>query len=608
MTKSPSNDDLNISFLLEIYDRFIEKNDFQNALSVARKLITIRGQAQDWLIQGTCQTLLGYFEEAMESFAKTINIDPENSVAWSNLGGLLNSIGDDEKALMCFYQAIELEPNNIDVLTNIGTSLSNLGKHEKALEILDNIIQQDTNFVVAWTNRGLALGNLKRYEEALFSFNQALLLEPNDEVALVSRGLVLLCLEHYEEALAAYDLVLQFNPNDADSWLGRGTALANTFHYEEGLKSIEKSIELDEHNSKAWFVRGILFSELECYTKALNSFNQSIELGNRDFAVLINRAKALLALNNWQEGAEALDTALNSLSDIEYFDERKITSKIVCNLLNQTNDRATWQSQIQTLIEIYDKHLLSHLLRKGLIESVSRLVSSIFRVKKVRAWRDIWQEQTGNRPEFQTPLRLLNTAVDYREMGASPFLYLELSKEEENLFKTLLGVEEIPNQLNESELIVNAANVALTGYKLLGRGVVCFFGEKPEYITCREDMPDELLALVDEYAPEQEFLVIPSNHQSVMDILFAEIEMDLTKSVSDEEYRQELEKVLIQLEQQGLNIETINRLRQITLAYRNMNINVKGYSPETLAIVQKCLEEAFNGNLKPLIDFCNLFQ
>ena len=354
--------------------------------------------------------------------------------------------------------------------------------------------------MMAWTNRGLALGNLKRYEEALSSFDQALLLEPNYEVALYGRGFVLLRLERYEEALAAYNLVLKFNPNDADSWLERGIALTNTFQYEEAFESIYRAIKLDENNPDAWFVQGIVLSELKCYAKALNSFNKSLELGKQDFPVLINRAKALPALNNWQDGAEALDNALNSLSNIEEFDEKMITSKIVFNLLSLTSDLTLWESQVSTLFEIYEKHSLSHLLGKAVTESVARLVSTIFRVEKVRAWRDIWQKRASNHPQFQTPLRLLNTAVDYRELGASPFLYLELSPEEEALFKSFLGVEEIPNQLNESQLILDAGNVALTGYKLLGRGVVCFFGEKPEYISRKEFIPDELLEVVDHHS------------------------------------------------------------------------------------------------------------
>jgi hypothetical protein len=123
-------------------------------------------------------------------------------------------------------------------------------------------------------------------------------------------------------------------------------------------------------------------------------------------------------------------------------------------------------------------------------------------------------------------------------------------------------------------------------------------------------MPDELLALVDEYLPHQQFLVIPSNHQSVMLISFAEIGMDVAKPISDEEYRQELEQVLLQLGKEGLDMEKINSLRQLILASRNGNIdtNLVGYPPQMLIIVQKFLEEALAGSFKSLVDFYNSWQ
>ena len=123
-------------------------------------------------------------------------------------------------------------------------------------------------------------------------------------------------------------------------------------------------------------------------------------------------------------------------------------------------------------------------------------------------------------------------------------------------------------------------------------------------------MPDKLLALVDDYLPDQEFIVILPDSRSVLPITFAEIGIDLNKSISDEEYRQELEKVLFKLEQQGLDTQTINKLRKETLARRGQNTRevLAAYPPEMLAILQKCLEEEVHGNLKPFIDFCNLFN
>jgi tetratricopeptide (TPR) repeat protein len=604
---SVQNNDEKILALENAYKKFALENDFQNALSVAEELIEIRGQAQDWLNQGFCQITLGLFEEAFKSYTRTLDIDSDNYVAWTNIGALFNSVRKYDTALECLYIAIQLQPEDLDILTNIGISLNNSGRNERALEVLDRLIKLDPNIIEAWSNRGSALYHLERYEEALFSYEKALQLEPSNEETLINRSFLLSSLQRHDEALASYDLALKYHSNSSESWLGRGTVLINIFRFDEALQSIDKSIEINKYNSKAWFAKGFVLNELECYEKALDSLDSSIELGNQNFSVFINRAKALLALNNWDEGCKALDVALKCFSNAEEFDLR-ITNQIVINLLHRTEDLNLWQSRIKKLLEICDKHSISYVLAEGLIESISRLVSLVYQEQKVKIWRDIWQFLTNNRPEFQTALRLLDTAVKYRETKGNPIIYLGLSREEESIFKSLLGVEDITDRLRESELIFDASYVAQSGYKFLGRGVVCFFGEKPEYIAWNKNMPDTLLALVEDYSPTEEFLVITSNHINVMLIEFADLRHS-EKSITEEEYEKELEKLLAQLNQQGIDTKTIDEIRQMILANRRegTEIDLSNYPPEILTIAQSLSAEILRGNLQ-LIDFYNFFH
>jgi tetratricopeptide (TPR) repeat protein len=519
---SNSNELKNISSMIESYDKFVKKNDYINALLIAKELVIIRGQIEDWMAQAKCESLLGYFRDAIKSYSQIVHIDDKNSVAWTKLGGLLSIIAMYDEALNCLGRALILVPDSLEVHINIATVLTNIGRHEESLEILDRIIQTKPVFAIVWLNRGLVLKNLGRYDEALLSYEQVLLIEPNHEKALLNKGLVLSSLKRSKEALTSYNLALELNSSNSLSWLGRGLALTSTCNYQEALSSFNKSIEHDDSNSDAWLARGVTLCKLEYYSEALTSFDKSIKIGNKSCDVLIYRAVALLALRNFKDGSRALNLALESLSSVDKFD-RQITVKIICNLFYSLNDKSEWRYPIQTLINIYDKHSISYQLNYGLTASISKLVSSVFSVAKVKDWRDIWLEIVINHPELQIPLNMLNTAVDYRETKGSPLIYLGLSKKEVNLFKSLLGVEKSPNPLNESKLLFNAGLIALSGYKFLGRGFVCFFGEKSKYFPRKENMPDELLVFIDEYLPDQEFIVIPPNHESTILLEFDEI-------------------------------------------------------------------------------------
>jgi hypothetical protein len=62
--------------------------------------------------------------------------------------------------------------------------------------------------------------------------------------------------------------------------------------------------------------------------------------------------------------------------------------------------------------------------------------------KAAQTWLEVWQELTGDRTQFQLPLRLLNTAVRYRETKGDKRVLLQLPIEERNLLKPLLGIDQ----------------------------------------------------------------------------------------------------------------------------------------------------------------------
>ncbi len=587
----------NILTLTEIYEKLAKKKDYKSALPIARKLVETRGHTKDWMAQAKCESLLGYFPEAIKSYSAIVNNDDRNSVAWTKLGGLLSILAKYDEALGCLSCASKLEPGSFETHINIATVLTNIGRHEESLDIIDQIIQIKPDFAMVWLHRGLVLKTLSRYHDALFSFEQALLIEPNHENTLLNKGLVLSSLKRNKEALTNYNLALKLNSSNSLSWLAKGLALRATSNYQEALLSFNKSIELNSINSDAWLAKGVVLCELEYYSEALTCFEKVTKTGNKNHDKLIYSAVALLALRNWKDRFKVLNLAFESLSSIKELD-RQITIKIVCNLFCSLSNQSEWRSPIQALIDVYDKFCLSHHLNSGLTKSISKLVSSIFSLEKVKGWRDIWQENTINRPEFQALPGLLDIAVDYREKKGSPLIYLEYSNEKVNLFKSLLGVEKSLKPLNKSKLLFNAGLIALSGYKLLGRGFVYFFGEKPKYVPRKENMPDEFLILIEDYLPDKEFLVIPSNHESTLLLEFDEIGIEVSLPLSENEYEKELEKRISLLVQNRFNKDETNELRQMIFALRAKTLNLINGQPENSSILQDLLEEVFFENLE----------
>lgn len=61
---------------------------------------------------------MGLWNEAIMRWERIIEIDPQNSKAYNNLGVAYEAKGDFDKAMSAYKKAMELEPNNKVYLNN----------------------------------------------------------------------------------------------------------------------------------------------------------------------------------------------------------------------------------------------------------------------------------------------------------------------------------------------------------------------------------------------------------------------------------------------------------------------------------------------------------
>jgi tetratricopeptide (TPR) repeat protein len=102
------------------------------------------------------------YSEAIKWYDKSIELDPNNVIAWYNKGSVLDSLGKHEEAIEHYDKAIEINPNYADVWNNKGLALYHLGKYKEAIKYYDKAIEIDPNMKLTQENRDLAykqLGN-----------------------------------------------------------------------------------------------------------------------------------------------------------------------------------------------------------------------------------------------------------------------------------------------------------------------------------------------------------------------------------------------------------------------------------------------------------------
>ncbi|MCG5056500.1 MAG: tetratricopeptide repeat protein [Limnoraphis sp. WC205] len=467
------------NLLAEKYDKDFRKyfgdGDFESALNSAQELINIRGHVEDWIAQSICLVKLGQQDKALQSINKAIEIETNSEEIWLIKGLIfLNFINSCEDAMHSFDRAVEINKDNFMVWYYRGLALTKINSFQDALISFNRAIRLNREISEAWKYRGLALTELERYEEALASFNKAIELDDQDVSLWQIRGQVQYELEQYEEALASFNKAIELDDQDVLLWQGQGQVQYELEQYEEALASFNKAIELDFEDIKlwanrsrvlyklgdyeetlvcfknvieldpenvfSWEIQGRILYELKRYEEALQCLDRVIELNSEDSDVFFKKAELLVIMNRWTEGFEILDLALNTLEDLSE-PENIATGIIVNNLFKSTNDLTVWRTRIQTLRDIYEKHQASSILGQEIVLSIKSMTDMVSE-KAAQAWLEIWQEIVGDRIEFKIPLRLLETAVRYRQTKGDPRVLLRLPIEERNLLKPLLGLEE----------------------------------------------------------------------------------------------------------------------------------------------------------------------
>lgn len=86
--------------------------------------------APSLLDQANVFYLTGSYEQAAESYAKAVNIDPTLSVAWLNLGNSLYFLGRYQASLDAYEALLNLEPGNADALAGKEKALMSLDKSD----------------------------------------------------------------------------------------------------------------------------------------------------------------------------------------------------------------------------------------------------------------------------------------------------------------------------------------------------------------------------------------------------------------------------------------------------------------------------------------------
>ncbi len=387
------------------YGKAIRGERYAEALKAAEELVAIRGLKQDSMAQASCLMRLGRLERALEIVNRIIDRMPEDAPVWRLRASILSEIGNYEEALASCRKSIELD----------GTVVEN--RREEASILL----------------------NLQRGDEAIRACEAALELNDSDPQSWTALGVTLASLDLFAESLRAFSRAAELRPKDPGAYIHACAALMELSRWDEALEQIQRAIDIDSREPEAWVLRGSVLAGMKKHEDALRALDRAIALGETSSYVQFKRVELLLALDRWREGARQLDKALAQFAQAEHPDAGD-TKAVIRNLFRSLDDPEVLRLSMKVLFLLYRKHGMLGALAQGLIELIPDILSSPgMDGAAASRWEQSWRTVAEDLPDFRLPLRLLESAIRYRDTRDLS-IFMGLSQEERTLLEALVGV------------------------------------------------------------------------------------------------------------------------------------------------------------------------
>ena len=192
-----------------------------------------------WSLGATLQKQ-GRREDALKTFDKAVQLEPDDPKAWTNLGTVLVNLERMNEAVLSFQHALKLNPRHWDAADKIGCLLYQLERFEDALAYFNLCDKLRPNHVSTLQNRARVLRYLKRPGEALADNRRALELDPTDANICNNIGDAMLLLGREDEALEWFDKAVELQPDYALAIINKAFVLTQLHRFGEAFALYER--------------------------------------------------------------------------------------------------------------------------------------------------------------------------------------------------------------------------------------------------------------------------------------------------------------------------------------------------------------------------------
>jgi tetratricopeptide (TPR) repeat protein len=179
--------------------------------------------------------------------------DESNSKQFYNDEGIKKyKNGDYNGAILNYNKSIELDPNYSIAIYNRGLSKYELEDYLEAIKDFDKAIELGYKNPNLHSTRGLSNYKIKDYYEFLWDYDKAIELDPNVAFYYVNRGVAKEMTFNPYGAITDYSEAISINPDYALAYFKRGKVKEKTANFEGACVDFKRAAYLGHKDAKIW--------------------------------------------------------------------------------------------------------------------------------------------------------------------------------------------------------------------------------------------------------------------------------------------------------------------------------------------------------------------
>lgn len=211
--------------------------------SLKKAIPQITFTAMDYLKQGNAFFFESRYDDAVTSYDRAIQLNPELYEAWFTKASTLMLLQRYDEAVSAYQFCTQLKPDSYEAWAGQGTAAIKAQQLEAAITALDEAIALKPEDHLALFNRGTAYEGKNLPETALLDYEAALALKPDFTNAHLKKADLLQQLADYTAAIQTYDAVLKLNVKDAGQvWYRKAACQLLQGDTDSALATLEQGI------------------------------------------------------------------------------------------------------------------------------------------------------------------------------------------------------------------------------------------------------------------------------------------------------------------------------------------------------------------------------